>query len=228
MSAAADVSPTVRGTGCDTPIEEWLETDLHVWTRKVVARHLHPETGSPYWLRRAARLDFAPRDITRYQRLTAFGPFPSLRSQDPADLVPLAVPRPLTGPVRDTGGPTGTQLSPDMYRDFEAAMDGGICGRSYGNTLGNAAGPPVEQNAEIVPYAPDYPQVTMNVVRKEDWSTAVEYGTVGEVRLTVPHEDLFLPHILERDQAPRYDTDSRWPSDGVANVTPLRTTSSAP
>ncbi|MFF5360226.1 hypothetical protein ACFY4I_12625 [Streptomyces scabiei] len=65
-------------------------------------------------------------------------------------------------------------------------------------------------------------------MRKEGWSTAVEYGTVGQVRPTVPHEDLPLPDILERDQAPRYDTGSKWPSDGVANVTPLQTTSSAP
>ncbi|MEU6804330.1 hypothetical protein ABZ931_25480 [Streptomyces neyagawaensis] len=122
---------------------------------------------------------------------------------------------------------SGTRLSPDMYRDFMAAMDDGICGRSYGNTFGNAAGLPVEQNAELMPYVPNYPQVTMNVVHKEDWSTTVEYGTVGQVRLTVLHEDLFLPNILERDQALRYDTGSAWPSDGVANVTPLRTTSSA-
>lgn len=364
MSAPpAALSPTERGTECDALIDDWLGTDLDAWTRKVVARHFHPETGSPYWLRRAAGLGFDARDITRYDQLTTFGPFPVdiLRSQDPADLVPLDVPRPLTGRVWDTGGTTGapcrlfytpamllhrgawrrwsfvtegfaqgrtwlqatptgphligngmwevsdlyagqvygvdmdprwvkrlvragrladateytthlleqvtdvlihgridylnttpalflalvrrhpelvaplrgvrlsgTQLSPDMYRDFMAAMDDGICGRSYGNTFGNAAGLPVEQNAELMPYVPNYPQVTMNVVRKEDWSTTVEYGTVGQVRLTVLHEDLFLPNILERDQALRYDTGSAWPSDGVANVTPLQTTSSAP
>lgn len=97
-----------------------------------------------------------------------------------------------------------------------------------GNAFGDAAGLPVEQNAELLPYVPNHPQVTMNVVRKEDWSTVVEYGTVGRVRPTAPHEDLFLPHILERDQALRYDTGSGWPSGRVANATPLQTASSAP
>jgi hypothetical protein len=49
----------------------------------------------------------------------------------------------------------------------------------------------------------------MNVVRKEHWSTAVEYGTVGRVRPNMPHEDLPLPDILGRDRSLRYDTGSR-------------------
>lgn len=50
---------------------------------------------------------------------------------------------------------------------------------------------------------------------------------VGRVRLTVLHEDLFLPNILERDQALRPPTD-HWPTDGVANIRPLQITSSSP
>jgi hypothetical protein len=38
-----------------------------------VARHIHPETGSPYRLRRSARLDVEARDLTRHEQLTAFG-----------------------------------------------------------------------------------------------------------------------------------------------------------
>ncbi|MFD5552572.1 arylcarboxylate reductase [Streptomyces sp. NPDC127068] len=123
---------------------------------------------------------------------------------------------------------SGTQISPDMYRDFTAALDGGICGRSYGNTFGNAAGLPPVQDGEILPYAPNYPQVTMAVVDKADWSTPVAYGATGQVRLTVLHEDLLLPNVLERDQALRFDTGDGWPSDGVANVRPLQITSTAP
>jgi hypothetical protein len=110
VSAAADVSPAVRGAECDTLIEDRLETDLDAWTRKVVARHIHPETGSSYRLRCSTRLDVDARDITRYEQLTAFGPFPVdvPSSQDPTDLVPVDVPRPSTGRARDTGGPTGT------------------------------------------------------------------------------------------------------------------------
>jgi hypothetical protein len=351
------------GSVCDELIERSLATDIDEWTRRVVRRHFDPQTGSPYWLGRAAGLDFDPRDITRHDQLTAFGPFPLdvLRSQDPADLVPQTVPRPLKGRIWDSGGTTGTpcrvfyspemllhrgawrrwsfategfqpgrtwlqatptgphligngtweagdlydglvyaidmdprwvknlirgsrlaeaseysvhlvgqiadvlregrihyvnttpaifqvlmrthpdlvaaldgvrlsgtQISPDMYRDFIKALDGGICGRSYGNTFGNAAGLPPEQDGEILPYAPNYPQVTTAVVDRNDWSSTVAYGATGQVRLTVLHDDLFLPNILERDQALRYDTDSSWPSDGVANVRPLQITSTAP
>ncbi|MGW3121532.1 arylcarboxylate reductase [Streptomyces sp. NPDC001107] len=363
MTLTARTPVESRATECDALVRGWLDTDLDAWTRRTVARHFDPLTGSPYWLRRAAELDFDPRDLTRYDQLTAFGPFPVdvLRSMDPTDLVPLSVPRPLTGRIWDTGGTTGTpcrlfytpdmllhrgawrrwsfvtegflphrtwlqatptgphligngvwettelydgrtyaidmdprwvkrliragrpadaqeytthlleqiadvlapgrvdyvnttpavfqalirrfpelvaplkgvrlsgtQLSADMYRGFTAAMDDGICGRSYGNTFGNAAGLPVEQKAELMPYVPNFPQVTMAVVDKRDWSKVIEYGMTGQVRLTVLHDDLFLPNILERDQALRYDPKGKWPSDGVANVTPLQTTSSAP
>ncbi|MFU0242631.1 hypothetical protein ACKI1J_43815 [Streptomyces scabiei] len=72
-------------------------------------------------------------------------------------------------------------------------VDGGTCGRGYGNTFGDAAGTPVEQNTERTPYGPNCPLVRMNVIRKVGWSTAVEYGTVGQARPTVSHEDPFLP-----------------------------------
>lgn len=123
---------------------------------------------------------------------------------------------------------SGTQISPMMYREFAAVLDGGPCGRSYGNTFGNAAGLPYEPGGDLLPYVPNYPQVTMAVVDKADWTRAVGYGEGGQVRLTVLHDDLFLPNVLERDQAVRYDTGERWPCDGVANVQPLQIAQSAP
>ncbi|WP_445398345.1 arylcarboxylate reductase [Streptomyces sp. LE64] len=346
----------------DSLIAKWLDTDLDAWTRRVLGRHFDPQTGSPYWLGQVPRLDFDPRDITRYDQLGAFGPFPldRLREEDPANLVPLSVPRPLAGRVWDTGGTTGTpcrvfytpdmllhraawrrwsfvregfapgrtwlqatptgphlighgtwevselhagqvyavdmdprwvkrlirsgrlaevgdytthlveqitdvlrqarvqylnttpalfqtlrqrhpeevaaldgvrlsgtQINGDMYRTFRSALRGGICGLTYGNTLGNAACLDVEEDGELISYVPNYPQVTMAVVDKSDRSTPVAPGTVGRVRLTVLHDDLFLPNVLERDQALCHRSD-RWPSDGVANVRPLQTTNSSP
>ncbi|MCN9242443.1 arylcarboxylate reductase [Streptomyces sp. RY43-2] len=356
------VAPGLPAVARDAQIEEWLATDLDHWCRRVVQRHFHPETGSPYWLRRAAELPFDPRDITRYEELTELGPFTldTLRTGDPGDLVPRAVPRPLAGRVWESGGTTGTpcrvfytpdmvrhrglwrrwsfvtegfqegrswlqatptgphligngvweaaelfagqvyaidmdprwvkrliragrlaevgdytthlleqiadvlgpgrvsylnttpalfqalrqrhpelvaglegvrlsgtQITPAMYHTFRESLGGGICGISYGNTFGNAASLPVAPDAGLIGYVPNYPQVTMAVVRKDDWTTPVDYGTVGQVRLTVLHEDLFLPNILERDQAVRLRTE-HWPCDGVANVRPLQETSSAP
>lgn len=294
--AATAPTRTPRAAECDALIQDWLATDLDAWTRHVLTRTFDPEMGAPYWLRRAADLDFDPRDITRYDELTAFGPFPLdvLRTQDPRDLVPLAVPRPLTGRVWDSGGTTGspcrvfytpamllhrgawrrwsfvaegfephrtwlqatptgphligngtweagelhaglvyavdmdprwvkhliregrlaeandysahllaqiadvlrhgrvdyvnttpalfqqllrrhpdlasalsgvrlsgTQVTPDMYRDFVAALDGGICGRSYGNTFGNGAGLPPSRTARSCP--------TRRTTRRSPW-----------------------------------------------------------
>ncbi|MFH9488042.1 arylcarboxylate reductase [Streptomyces halstedii] len=355
MTAATRADP-------DAQIARWLDTDLDEWTRTVVRRHFDPVSGSPYWLGQSPRLDFDPRDITRYDQLGAFGPFPldRLREEDPADLVPLSVPRPLAGRVWDSGGTTGTpcrafytpdmllhralwrrwsfvregfapgrtwlqatptgphligngvhevselhagqvyavdmdprwvkrliragrlaevgdytthlleqitdvlrqgrvhylnttpallqalcrqrpelvaaldgvrlsgtQISADTYRSFTTALRGGICGLTYGNTFGNAACLDIERDGELISYVPNYPQVTMAVVDKGDFSVQVAPGTVGQVRLTVLHEDLFLPNILERDQALRHPTD-HWPTDGVANVRPLQTTNSSP
>ncbi|MET8689243.1 arylcarboxylate reductase [Streptomyces sp. NPDC004732] len=122
---------------------------------------------------------------------------------------------------------SGTQINATMYRDFLGALDGGICGISYGNTLGNAAFLGVRQGSATIPYMPNYPQVTMQVVRKDDWTSVVAPGASGQVRLTVLHDDLFLPNVLERDQAARH-VDDDWPCDGVADVRPLQVTNSAP
>ncbi|MEU2603405.1 arylcarboxylate reductase [Streptomyces albus] len=122
----------------------------------------------------------------------------------------------------------GTQLTPDAYRRFAEAMPGGVIGTIYGNTLGCANGLPSPDGGATLPYVPNYPQLTMTVVDKTDPGRVVDYGEVGQVRLTVLHEDLFLPHILERDQAIRFRTSEEWPCDGVANVQPLQVSSERP
>lgn len=338
-------------------INEWLSVDLDQWTKRIVRWHFDPVTGSPYWLDRTARLSFDPRDITRHEELSAFGPFPldELRTRDPADFVPLARTRPLPGMIWEssdaTGGPcrvyysqpmlehrlgwhrwaderegfepggnwltatpagphligygpwdltephaarvysvdfdqrwvnrqlragklqdamqytehvvdqvsavlstqpidyvcttsallrvlsrrepglvarlkgarlTGTHVTPETYRTLAEALNGGLLSVSYGNTFGSALtlSVPGDQGM-LIACVPSYPHITMAVVDPSDWSRVVDYGQDGQVRHTVLHEDLFLPNILERDLATRYDTGDQWPSDGVANVRPL-------
>lgn len=122
----------------------------------------------------------------------------------------------------DGVGLGGNRITPAMYRGITGALDGGLVGTAYGSTLGSAVGLPPEDNGELLPYVPCYPQVTMTVVEPDDWARTVGYGEVGQVRLTVLHEDLFLPNVLERDQAVRYRTSAEWPCDGLANVQPLQ------
>jgi hypothetical protein len=343
-------------------ISQWLSSDPDEWTRRVVSRHFDPESGSPYWLRMRASLPFEPLDITRYEQLAEFGPFPlqALRDTDPADFVPLAVPRPLSGRIWETGGTTGEpcrvfytpalgrhigawrqwtlerkgfergkdwlmaspsgphiigelmRLPPDfaarlhgidmdprwvkrllrdgrlreadeythhvldqvahvldtrpidylyttpalfsllitehpglvanlggvwlggtvitspMYREFTRALGEGLLGISYGNTFGISNSMPPEADGTLLPYAVCYPYLTISVTEPDDWRQLVPYGEFGRVVLTVLHDDLFLPNILERDQAIRHDFKDRWPWDGVANVRPLQELQSSP
>jgi hypothetical protein len=122
----------------------------------------------------------------------------------------------------------GTQFTPDAYARFAEAMPHGVIGTTYGNTFGNANGLPSPDGGRTLPYLPNFPHTTMTVVDKNDNSRVVEYGEVGRVRLMVLHEDLFLPNVLERDQAIRFDAGDRWPCDGVANVQPLVVSSDKP
>ncbi|MGA5698998.1 arylcarboxylate reductase [Peterkaempfera bronchialis] len=123
---------------------------------------------------------------------------------------------------------SGTQILPAMYREFADALGGGLIGTAYENTFGGATGLPAEDGGDVLPYVPHYPQVTMDVVDRGDPSRTVEYGEVGRVRLTVLHEDLFLPGVLERDQAVRHRLPAGPPCDGVANIQPLQATWAVP
>jgi phenylacetate-coenzyme A ligase PaaK-like adenylate-forming protein len=115
----------------------------------------------------------------------------------------------------------GTHVTPEMWRVLAKALNGGLLSISYGNTFGNALTLSVLEEGELIAYVPNYPHITMAVVDTGDWTRVVDYGKDGRVRLTVMHEHLFLPNILERDLAMRYDTGDEWPCDGVANVRPL-------
>src|SRR5262249_31603839 len=117
---------------------------------------------------------------------------------------------------------SGTQIDCKQYQQFVEQLNGGLCGASYGNTFGNSAMLPVDHERRLIPYLPNYPQVTLAVVGKQDWSKVKDYGEIGQVRRTVLYEDLFLPNILDRDQATRYATGDAWPTDGVADVHPLQ------
>jgi hypothetical protein len=118
---------------------------------------------------------------------------------------------------------SGTHVTYESYERFVELLGGGPCGRSYGNTFGNGAGLDADPSRRLLPYAPNYPQVTMTVVDPDDWTAEVGDGGTGRVRLTVLHDDLLLPNVLERDEAVRYGLTGRWPADGVANVRPLDT-----
>ncbi len=50
--------------------------NLDEWTQKIICWHFHPDTGSPFWLKRKKRLKFDPiNDIKTYHDLKQFGVF---------------------------------------------------------------------------------------------------------------------------------------------------------
>jgi len=123
---------------------------------------------------------------------------------------------------------SGTQITAEMYAEIREVLGGGICAVSYGNTFGNCERLTTTGPDGPLTYVPSYPQVTTTVVDREDWTRPMPFGSVGRVRLTVLHDDLFAPNILERDQAIRYDTGGRFPWEGVADVGPLEVSQARP
>ena len=81
--------------------------DAHV--RDIVHWHFSPETGFPYWLERAAELDFDPRrDVTQFDDPSQFSHFDDevLSKEDPVRFIHQAfADRPYN--VFETGGTTG-------------------------------------------------------------------------------------------------------------------------
>jgi hypothetical protein len=53
----------------------------------------------------------------------------------------------------------------------------------------------------------------------------VAFGARGQVELTTMTEELFLPRLLERDEAIRRPPVADMPWDGVGDVVPMGTTS---
>mgnify|MGYP001232499523 CR=1 FL=1 len=119
---------------------------------------------------------------------------------------------------------SGTQITTPMYREFRRVLGPKFTIlRRYGNSIADpGVGVGSEQDDEILPYLIAYPYSTMQVVDPAEWRRVLGYGQAGQVRLTVLRDDLFLPNVLERDQAVRWKDDD-WPCDIVANVCPLPT-----
>jgi hypothetical protein len=102
---------------------------LDRWTREVVQWHFDPQTGSPFWLEFAKRLDWDPRAAVRgYDDLAKFGFFQDewLRGGPVRRWVPKALAgRPVS--IFETGGSTGVpkaRINIDDFRiDYEWFSD---------------------------------------------------------------------------------------------------------
>ena len=102
---------------------------LDAWTREIVQWHFHPDTGCPFWLEYARKLDWDPRqEVRSYDDLDRFGFFQDewLRGGPVRRWVPKAYAgRPVYS--FETGGSTGIPKSriniEDFRIDYEAFSD---------------------------------------------------------------------------------------------------------
>ena len=106
-----------------TDLKESIEAareKLDAQVRDVVEWHFNPETGTPFWLDFATKLDFDPRqDIKTFEDLRRFPPFEDdwLRGGPVRRWVPKAyADQPIY--VFETGGTTGTPKSRVAINDF--------------------------------------------------------------------------------------------------------------
>ena len=93
--------------------------------RAAMEWHFSPATGSPFWLRRAASLDFDPRtDITSFADLRLFpNVTDELRDIPTGDLIPAGFgPRPDIVSVIESGGTTGAPKRLPFLRQFARLM----------------------------------------------------------------------------------------------------------
>ncbi len=118
----------------------------------------------------------------------------------------------------------GTSMSPQTVRFLVEECLGGQIGFTavYGNTLmGLAAAEPVGGGQwEVVYHAPQ-PRAVLRVLGED--GAVVPYGARGQVELSTLTPELFVPRLLERDEAIRRPPTARYPWDGVGDVRPMGT-----
>ena len=115
-------------TGLESRVKNSLDA-LDSWVREIVEWHFNPETGCPFWLDYAKKLDWDPRrEIRGYDDLARFGGFQDewLRGGPVRRWAPKAyADRPIY--TFETGGSTGvpkSRINIDDFRiDYEAFSD---------------------------------------------------------------------------------------------------------
>ncbi len=119
----------------------------------------------------------------------------------------------------------GTSMSPQTVRFLvEEVLENKVHFEpTYGNVLmGIAYSKPLEPEDHWgITYYPPQPRALIRVVDPNDPGQAVDYGAWGRVMLTTLTEELFMPNLLERDEAMRARPCALYPWDGVREVRPF-------
>ncbi len=119
----------------------------------------------------------------------------------------------------------GTSMTPQVIRFLcEEVLEGqGQLVPTYGNTLmGLARGKPVgpDDGWALTYYAPQ-PRAVLRVVDPQNTDKTVKYDQWGRVELSTLTRELFMPRLLERDEALRREPTEIFAWDGVGDVRPF-------
>ncbi|GGN33696.1 phenazine antibiotic biosynthesis protein [Streptomyces fuscichromogenes] len=182
-------------------------TDPDAYLRAALDWHFGAETGSPFWLRRAEKLDFDPlRDVHGYEDLALFpNVVDELRQVAVEDLIPRGYgPNPPMPRVFETGGTTGAPKRVILMPDWiEAALDRMLAGPVFAG----------REAANILVAAPTGPhkigsQYDWVVARQNTVKFAIDIdprwvkkligqGKDDEVKAYVEHVLDQIEHVLE-------------------------------
>ncbi|MFJ9625268.1 hypothetical protein [Streptomyces sp. NPDC101181] len=196
---------------------------------------VHAIDFDPRWVKTALR---SGGDADTYTGHLVAQTLPLLSAERPAFLfttprllveLAMRLPEPLhTYGVRAvcTGGTSCTPAEAQFLREEHLAGVAWL--DTYGNTLAGHAlqadavpdGPALPPGATHSYHLPP-PFAVLTVVDPHDPWREVAVGERGRVRVTTLLEDLFIPHLLERDSAVRTGPHPWFPWDGVAAVRPL-------
>lgn len=119
------------------------------------------------------------------------------------------------------GGTHVTKLFHKVLRE-EILHDIPLC-IVYGNTLMGVAPQPefrAEDGYDIHHYGL-FPDFHIEVVDPDRPDQQVAYGQKGRIKINTLTKELFIPNMLERDEAVRIKGSDMFSWDGVANVSPL-------
>jgi hypothetical protein len=120
----------------------------------------------------------------------------------------------------------GTSMSAETLRLLEhELLPEAVVAGAYGNTMMGVAPQRPRQPGDTVPcvFRPYFPYTVVEVVDPADPARPVPDGAAGQVRITVLTRDLFVPPILERDQAVRWTPTDGYAGLDVSDVGPLET-----
>ncbi len=78
---------------------------------------------------------------------------------------------------------SGTQITPQAYREFRDALDeNAVLLRRYGNTMADPGfGTDAASHGDLLPYRLNYPYTTIQVVDSDDWRRVLDHGQYGPV-----------------------------------------------